>query len=186
MVVSRRGISPPLEGEGLMPVADVLEHLRAWRADTLETLESLGAARQRIEAQARQMESPEAAVEYVVFFLDLFGRVVADLDRVVDEVPLGVRRAHVDTLRQIASNAAAEQRRCLMFRDKWISRPLPFEEVRPLLNQIATDTRSQLDDYAEMTRAAARLEDLAAPNPAAPEGERGLNRRALFTRWFGR
>ena len=185
-MIRRSEISPPLEGEGIMLVEDILEHLRAWKADTLGTIASLGAARQHVEERARQLESPAAAVEYIVFFVDLFSRVASDLDRIVDEGPLGVRRAHVDLLRQIASNAAAEQRRCLMFRDKWISRPLPFEDVRPLLSQIATATRDQLDDYAEMTHAAARLEDLAAPDAAPPEDSRVLDRRALFTRWFGR
>ena len=72
---------------------------------------------------------PDAALEYIDFFTDVFSRAAADLERVVAEVPQGVQRAHVDMLRQIASNAAAEQRRCLLFRDKWISRPLPYEQI---------------------------------------------------------
>lgn len=186
MVIRRSGMSPKLTGEGIVLVDDILEHLRAWKADTLETIESLGADRQRVEERASQLESPAAAIEYIVFFEALFGRVAADLDRVIREVPLGVRRVHVDLLRQIASNAAAERRRCLLFRDKWISRPLPYEDVRPLLSQIAAATRSQLDDYEELQHAAARLENLAAPEAALRDQGRGLDRRALFTRWFGR
>lgn len=186
MVIRRSGISPPLTGEGIVLVEDILEHLRAWKADTLETIELLGADRQRVEARAPQFESPAAAIEYIGFFVDLFGRAAADLDRVIEEVPLGVRKAHLDLLRQIASNAAAERRRCLLFRDKWISRPLPYEDVRPLLSQIAAATRNQLDDYEELRHAAARLEELAAPEAAPRDEGRALGRRALFTRWFGR
>ena len=185
MAIRRSDISPSLSGEGIV-VDDILEHLRAWNADTLGTIESLRVARQGVEEGARHFESPDAALEYIVFFSDFFSRAAADLERVLAEVPQGVQRAHVDTLRQIASNAAAEQRRCLLFRDKWISRPLPYEQIRPLLNRIAADTRDQLEDYGELKNAAARLEELVGSEGKPRDEGRGLDRRALFTRWFGR
>ena len=186
MVIRRGDIRPALSDEGTLSLDDILQHLRAWQANTLETTESLRALRPRIGENARQLESPEAAVEYMDLFVDLFDRAAADLDRIVTELPQGVQRTHLDTLRQIASNAAAEQRRCLMFRDKWINRPLPYEQMRPLLSQIATDTRDQLEDYRELNVAAERLEGLAGPEDRPPR-DRGpaLDRRALFTRWFG-
>ncbi len=186
MVRSRSGISPPLSGEGIMLVDDILEHLRAWDADTRETIESLRVARRGVEEHARQFESPDAAFEYIDFFTEVFTGAAADLERVVAELPQGVQAAHVDMLRQIASNAAAEQRRCLLFRDKWISRPLPYEQIRPLLSEIAADTRDQLEDYSELKNAASRLEELVAPGARPREEGRSLDRRALFTRWFGR
>ena len=186
MVIRRRDISPSLSGEGIVLVDDILEHLRVWSANTLETIESLRVARQGVEDNAGQFESPDAVLEYIMFFVDVFSRAAADLERVVAEVPRGVRRAHVDTLRRIASHAAAEERRCLLFRDKWVSRPLPYEQIRPLLDQIATDTRDQLGDYGELKDAAARLEELIGPEAKPRDEGRTLDRRALFTRWFGR
>ena len=186
MVTRRSDISPSLGGDGIVLVDDILEHLRAWVAGTRDTIESLRAARQGVEEHAGQFESPDAVLEYIAFFEEAFSRSAADLERVVAEVPQGVHRAHVDTLRQIASNASAEQRRCLLFRDKWISRPLPYEQIRPLLNQIAADTREQLGDYGELRQAAARLEELAGPEAGPRDEGRTLDRRALFTRWFGR
>ena len=186
MVIRRSDISPPLSGESIVLVDDILEHLRAWQANTLETIESLRAARHGVEDSAGQLESPDAALEYIAFFVDVFSRAAAVLERVIVEAPQGIQRAHVDLLRQIASNAAAEQRVCLLFRDKWISRPLPYEQIRPLLNQIATVTRDQLEDYGELKRAAARLEELAGPEAKPRDEGKGLDRRALFTRWFGR
>ena len=85
-------------------------------------------------------------------------------------------------LRQIASNSAAEQRRSVGFRDKWINKPLPYEQMRELLTQIATDVRDQVADYRDLTLAATRLAELT-PEPAPPkEEERSFDRRALFTR----
>ena len=163
----------------------VMEDVRRARADTVETIEVLRTSRQQVEGQSALLESPKAVLEYIDFFIDLFTRASADLERVAAELPAGPSRAHVDTLRQLASNGSAEQRRCLMFRDKWINRPLPYEEMRRLLNQVSVDSRDQLAAYRHLNTAADRLEKVAGP-PPRPQDERKLDRRALFTRWFGK
>ena len=167
-------------------VSEIVELVRRSRSATLETVDLLRSSKLLVESNANQLENPKAVVEYIEFFLDLLTRTASDLERVSVELPQGLDRAHLDLLRQIASNAAAEQRRCLMFRDKWINKPLPFEQMRPLLNQISNDSRDQLAEYRSLLAAAERLEALAAP-PAKPAAEEGkLGRRELFTRWFGR
>ena len=153
MVIRRSDISPSLSGDGIVLVDDILAHLRAWNANTLETIESLRVARQGVEEHAGQFESPDAVLEYIVFFVDVFSRAAADLERVVAEVPQGVLRAHVDMLRQIASNAAAEQRRCLLFRDKWISRPLPYEQIRRCSTRSRRTPGTKLGRYGELQNA---------------------------------
>jgi hypothetical protein len=89
----------------------------------------------------------------------------------------------VDALRQLAGAAAAEQRRCGLFRDKWINRPLPYEQVRPLLTGVSNRTRDQLADFRHLTEAARRLESLGdlAPRPPVPDDGK-LDRRALFNK----
>jgi hypothetical protein len=180
----------PLAGDATT-LERVVEHLRAWRADTADTIERLRAHRIQIDEHSRQLENPRAALEYLEFFTGFFERAIADLERIAAELPQGAQPAHLDALRQIASNSAAEQRRCVQFRDRWINKPLPFEQQRPLLNAISTDTRDQLLDYRELASAAARLAELAAADPsnASPRPPADLqspDRRALFTRWFGR
>jgi hypothetical protein len=174
-------------GETMTSLDDVVTHLRQWRADTLVRIEDLREHRRRVEESSPHLESPQAVLEYVDFFAGFLTEAAATLERVETELPQGPQRVHVDVLRQIASNAAVEQRRCLKFRDKWINRPLPYEEVRPLLNQISNGTRDQLNDYRKLNDAAARLEQIAGAG-LTPGGEdgRALDRRALFTKWFGR
>lgn len=178
----RRDVSPELADE-----AGILEHLGQWREESQASLESLQARRQEVETGSRQLESPQAVFEYIDFFVGFIGRAVADIEQVVNELPQGLKAGHLDALRQIASNAAAEQRRCLMFRDKWINRPLPYEQVRPLLNRISNETRDQLADYRDLTLAATRLAALAGPLPVPePPPAKTMGRRALFNRFFGK
>ena len=88
---------------------------------------------------------------------------------------------------QVASNAAVEQRRCLQFRDKWINRPLPYEDVRPMLTDIVNTAAHRLIDYRDVNPIADDLEALARLIRPAPKEETGpLDRRQLFIKWFGR
>ena len=164
---------------------DILEHLRRTRSESLETIDLLRASRLKAEEQAPQLESPKAVLEYIDVFMKMFDEGAAELERVIEELPEGLKREHLDALRQVASNGAVEQRRCLMFRDKWINRPLPYEQVRGLLNQISVDSRDQLTSYRSLSHAADRLEKMAGADPKPPDSDK-LDRRALFTRWFGK
>jgi hypothetical protein len=162
---------------------DVVGHLQAWREDTRETLEALTAMRAEVEEASPQLENPRAVLEYVDDFLDWLGRAAGELESILAELPVRFTERHVDTLRQLASNASADQQRCLIFRDRWINRPLPYEQVRPLLRRIATLTRDQLADYRELAVAADRLQAFTPPEPVKP---RGIDRRALFSRFLQR
>ena len=165
-------------------VAAVIEQLGQRKADALNTLDLLRAQRERVEADQAFLESPQTVREYVDFFIGAIGEVVAEIDRISGELPQRVRREHVDVLRQIASNCRVEQRRCLVFRDKCINRPLPHEKVRPLLNDISVTTRDQLTAFYDLNTAASRLEQVAGSAEPPPDPRLTLNRRSLFTRFF--
>jgi hypothetical protein len=186
----RRDLFPSLNGESNATREEVLEHLQLWRSETLETVDLLRAHRQRVESHFELLENPQAAFAYLDFFIDLFDTIASELERVsgglLQAVP-GAGAGHPPALRQIASNAAAEQRRCLAFRDKCINKPLPHEQMRPLLNQISIDTRDQLLDYRDLTLAAARLDALLGNTPVLPKTpDVSFDRRALFTRFLPR
>ena len=112
---------------------------------------------------------------------DLIDEVVVECDRIVEELPRRVTRAHIDMLRQIAANCRTEQRRCLVFRDKCINRPLPHESMRPLLNDISVTTRDQLTAFFDLNNAAARLERIINTTPQPEPDARVMGRRQLFS-----
>jgi len=177
---TRRTLTPALTDPSLTR-EDALAHVRAWLHDTHATADALtGLRTETLEAAAR-LENPTAVVAYIDEFLDMLQRIAGEVAQMADELPKGLLERHVDSLRQIASNAAADQRRCLIFRDRWINRPLPYEDVRPLLTRIVTITRDQLVDYRELTVVAERL---AALTPPMPEKGPGLDRRSLFRRFI--
>lgn len=168
-----------------IPTVDaVIEQLGHRRADAVNTLEMLRAHRGRVEADGAQLENPKIVLEYLDFFIDAIAEVVAALDRLPAELQQRVQRAHIDLLRQIASNCRVEQRRCLVFRDKCINRPLPYEQMRPLLNDISVTTRDQLTAFYDFNNAAAKLEQIINTTEPEPDPRKSLGRRQLFTRLF--
>ena len=170
--------------DGPSSVEDVMTQLAERRADAMTTLELLEGYLQQVEQERNALENPQAVSDYLAFFVDLVRHAVAECERIVAALPAGVQRAQVEALRQIAGSSAVEQRRCLQCRDKCINKPLPYERMRPLLNDISITTRDQLTAFRDCGRAADRLDAILAAAPAAPEPARGFDRRQLFTRIF--
>jgi hypothetical protein len=166
-----------------MTEPDLLPRLAGWRDETRASVEALTGLRQRTEENARKLESPPAVLEFIDFFSGFFTEVAATFERIGAELEHGAKPTQVEALRQIASNAAVEQRRCLKFRDKWINRPLPYEDVRSLLSEIATLTGNRLTAYRDLLPAADSLNALIG-RASPPDDGRALDRRALFTKWF--
>jgi len=181
--LERPAVNPALNAGDVVDRDIVLAHLRQWHGDTTRTRETILALRQRVDEVSRQLENPKAACEYLDFFAGFFAHAGGALETIISELPNGFVPAHADTLRQLAGNAAAEMQRTVVFRDKWVNKPLPYDTVRPLLTQAAGDVRDQLNDYREMTLAANVLVDISTPRPPAAEPRpEGLGRRELFSK----
>jgi hypothetical protein len=163
-----------------------IEHLGLRSGEGLSTLELLRGYREQIETDAAALENPRAVFEYIDFFNDLVTRAINECERIAAGLRQTISQADVDALRQLASNASAEQRRCLMFRDKCINRPLPDERMRPLLNEISVTTRDQLTALRDLNMVAAKLEEQMKPAPPPQDDKKAFDRRALFTKFFNK
>lgn len=179
-MIERPSLTPALTAGDEVTAAHVVAHLHQWRADTLRTLETIQSLRLQVEAAFRQLENPKAAFDYLEFFAGFFTVAAEEFDGLAQLLGMGPAPELVDRMRQLANNAAAEQRRTLQFRDKWVNKPLPFEQTRPMLTQIASDVREQLADYKDLLAAAARVGQLVPPPPPPEPKPEGFDRRALF------
>ncbi len=168
------------------PVERAIESLGQRHADARATLELLRGYRPQVEVDASALENPKAVLEYLDFFAGLIARAADECVRIAEALRHAPEAAHAEALRQIASQCAAEQRRCLLFRDKWINKPLPHERMRPLLNDISVTTRDQLTAFRDLQNIAAWIDELSKTPPPPVEERKGLDRRALFTRLFKR
>jgi hypothetical protein len=166
---------------------DIQVQLERWRDDAQAAVDGFASLRQRTEESSRHLESPPGVLQFIDFFAMFFADAAAVFERVRAELEQAPQGVHADALRQVASNAALEQRRCLQFRDKWINRPLPYEDVRPLLTEIVNTAANGLAGCRDLAPVADELDVLARLIQPAPKEEIGpLGRRQLFTKWFGK
>lgn len=166
------------------PVDRVAGQLAAWHSDALSTLELLASYRQHVELQAQALENPQAVLDYLDVFAGLIARASAACARIGADLAQGATRQLAVELRVLAQGAAAEQPRCLVFRDKWINKPLPHERMRPLLNDISVTSRDQLTAFRDLAEAADALDAVLEPNGIPADDKKAFDRRALFTRLF--
>lgn len=167
-------------------VYDIQVLLEQWQGEAQAAVDSFATLRQRTEQSSQRLESPQGILQFIDFFSTFFADAAAVFERIKAEVAQAPQAGHAEALRQVTSNAALEQRRCLQFRDKWINRPLPYEDVRPMLTEIVNAAANRLTAYYELTPIANELDSLARLiQPPAQDG-RPLDRRQLFTKWFGR
>jgi hypothetical protein len=166
----------------LSDVDELIAQLTAEQARAVAAVESLRLLREEVTANERQLEGPKAAAEQLDFFMGFFHHGAEEVGRIAASLPDGVSRASVAALRQLASNSAAEQRRLVQFRDKWVNKPLPYEQMRALLTGISDVARQQLDAFRALTEVATALE--AALLERDPQEGRAFDRRALFNRLF--
>jgi len=159
-------------------VYDIQVALEQWQGEAQAAADSFATLRQRTEESSQRLESPQGILQFIDFFSMFFADAAAVFERIKAEVAQAPQPVHAEALRQVTSNAALEQRRCLQFRDKWIN--------RPLLTEIVNAAANRLTGYHELTPIANELDSLARLiQPQAQDG-RPLDRRQLFTKWFGR
>jgi len=179
-------VTPDRDVEKTGTIEHAINVLHQRYADAVTTLELLQEYRPQVESGASSLENPTAVLEYLDFFADFVGRTGDECARIARELGQAPASAHAACLGQIADQCAAEQQRCLLFRDKWINKPLPDERMRPLLNEISVTTRDQLTAFAGLENLAARIDELAKSPVAPTKTKEGLDRRQLFSRLLGR
>lgn len=140
-----------------VPLDAILPHLRKWRDNTTAAAEELVALRDKVEANQDRLDGPREILSYIDFFIDLFGRFAGDFERLLTEIPRGVTESHVQIVEQIYESASHEERHCIGFKNEHIERSLKDEDLRWLVDNIYSQSRSMLIDYLDLSNLVPRL-----------------------------
>ena len=102
---------------------------------------------------------------YITYFIDRFKRYQSDLERLANEIPTGVQEKHIAIVSQLFQSSEAATRRCEQFRNDFVYKSLPHEEMRPFLDKIYGETGDQLDDYQDLSNLVPRLRTFVGQLP---------------------
>jgi hypothetical protein len=171
-----------------VPLDDILAHLEDWR----------DALRQDIEVNrnvlSRLLERPPSpqvrgGQEFSEYFIDLFERFIGDFDRLVSEIPSGVRSRHVEITSQVYRGARDADRVCVAFkRDYRLDALSPSDRTQNILAELYRLNRDAVIDLFDLSNVVSRLRtyvDDTLSVASANIDSRAINALELKPNFFG-
>lgn len=145
---------------------EMISHLCDWKETTTETIETLKKFLDEVNSKADRLDRPDDIKEYINTFIDLFERFVFDFQRLLEELPKGVRSRHIKLLEQLFTRSEMEDRTCATFKKEHICIELKDEALRTsLIDEIYRETRGMLHDYRDLSNLYRRLETFVEDMP---------------------
>lgn len=171
-----------------VPLADVLDQFVAWR----------GALREDIQANRkildRLLEQPpshqvRAGQEFCEHFVDLFERFIGDFERLMSELPAGVRTRHIETVSQMYRGARDADGTCVAFkRDHHLDALSPSNRTQNILAEFYRLNRDAVINLFDLSNVVPRLrtfvDDTSAP-AVNPTESSAVNALELKPNFFG-
>jgi diguanylate cyclase (GGDEF)-like protein len=158
----------------------ILSHLGAWRDETARCIEELRRLDREVGRCGERLDWPDDIRNYIAFFIDLLGRYASDFDRLLTEMPRSVTNAHVEMVQQIYESASYEENHCITFKREHIERSLKDEELRSLVDEVYSQSRSMLNDYRDLSNVVSRLRTFIGTTPR-PHRELEQKFRILYS-----
>lgn len=148
---------------------DILSHFCDWLKNTSKTIELLESYASKVEENGALLENPEEVLSFVNFFINLFIRYKNDFETLVKEMQEGVLEAHIEIVKQLYKSSELEENHTIRFKNDWVYKSLPHEEMRPLLDDIYANTRGLLVDYRDLSNVIPRLKTFIRPSTKPEE-----------------
>jgi hypothetical protein len=155
-----------------VPLDDILEHMRAWRENLATDVVALGNMLARLQALP---DGPEkgGGRDHAMYFVDLLGRYMADFDRLIAEIPTGVRPRHVEMVRQLSDSSRGAEDLCVLFKQRYrLDMRGDDEPAIALCSEIYVRTREAVIDLLDLSNVLPRLQtyvaEPASVSPSAP------------------
>ncbi len=135
----------------------IVPHLENWRNSTAEVIENLRGLQNQVDILRNRLSSPDALSGYLDYFIDLFERYLSDFKRLLAELTLGIKDAHVQIVKRIYESSTLEENISIRFKNEHIDCQMKDENLRWLVDKIYSETRGMLIDYQDLSNLAPRL-----------------------------
>jgi hypothetical protein len=155
-----------------VPLDDILQHMRAWRENLTGDVVALGHMAARLQALP---DGPEkgGGRDHARYFSDLLGRYIADFDRLIAELPAGVRPRHVEMVGQLFESSRQAEDSCVLFKQRYrLDMRGDEDPAVAICSEIYVRTREAVIDLLDLSNVLLRLQtyvgEPAIVSPSAP------------------
>jgi hypothetical protein len=135
---------------------DMLAHLREWVVNTVDAIAQLEEVRGKLKIAELESNEP---MDFCDACIAEFQKFVPEFERLIVELPKGVRPRHLEALRQLHQMAKLGDEACVQFKHDCLG-ALPSEDLRPVFDKLYAEARQQLVDYFDLDNMRHRLEAL--------------------------
>jgi hypothetical protein len=145
-------------------IKDLQEDYIPSTTDTIQRLEEL---RKKTIANSDRLEDPSSVINYIGFWVTLFQSFVYDLKRVLNEMPNGVEKKHIEIIRQIYKRSCHEEKDSYRgFKEDHIEKDLKDESLRPLLDEVCSVSGNLLGHNINLGSISKRLVTFIGSKPS--------------------
>jgi hypothetical protein len=164
MVLIRSAIAGDTDYTGTT-LEDLQRNLFDWRNDTEVTIDELYMLRDQVIENSGRIDRSENVLEFIDLIAEGLEKILVDLERLIEELPVSVEPRHPELVKQLASLGKELEAVCLDFKYEHINKSLKDEDLRFLLDGVYKQPRSQLLDYRDLSNLAYRLKTFVGTRP---------------------
>jgi hypothetical protein len=159
---------------------DIQADFNGWLTNTTKTIQSLQNYRKEAKSSSALLENPTEIISFIEYFIDLFSRYENDIKRLNSEIKKEVTPSHIEIISQLYKSSKIEEQSTINFKNDWVYKALPHEEMRTLLDNIYGDVRDMLIDYKDLSNLIPRLKTFIRSSPASTEAFPDLHLKPNF------
>jgi hypothetical protein len=160
-MVHKRSIMAGMTDYTGVSLDDILIHLREWKEYVEQTTAELQQLKKAVHNAAGRLHNPRGIVDYIDHFTGLFTRFAGEFDRLIRELPPGVRQSHVDAVRAIYDSSRFEDEVCRQFKREHIERHIEDDSLRyNVVDEIYGKSGDLLANNLDLSNLAPRLQAL--------------------------
>jgi len=141
-------------------VDEIVEHLEDWQVTTKAVSAKMQEFVTKVSQVVTQLSDPDDVIAFCAIVIDRLSRFEPEFERLKKELPHGIRARHITSVQQLWEMARSLDGTCIHFKRDHISRGLPDESVRPLLDEIYSTARDQALYYVDLSNLVGRLKAL--------------------------
>lgn len=179
-MVHQRNILAGMTDYTGVSLEDILSDFEGWLKLTSKTIEKLQGYITKVEGNKDLIENPREVLSFLHFFINLFERYRNDLETLINEMPAGVVEAHIEIVKQLYESSKLEEDYTIRFKNDWVHKSLPYEEMRLLLDDIYGETRNIIVDYRDLSNIISRLKTFLRPMTKSDEVLKDLQLKPSF------
>ena len=140
---------------------DIHKHLIVWRYSTKSTLEKLQNFRDEIEKNKKIVHGFNNIVAFLELSISLFSRFQSDFERLINEMPMGVTKVHMEIVNQMYRRSEMHDNSCVNFKRQYIEGSIVNEErIFWLIDNIYSVTADEIVNYSDLSNVASRMKAL--------------------------